>query len=137
MLKSNLPESLHSFRSLLTLIREECKGNIAALSKAAEFLTGKIKESRKGDLDESAAIQSYLSRNLLNRMERCFGTGGNQLAFGDSSKDALIELLRNSVNPTVHFSDPAISHLVKCGVIVRLPANCVCITILCYVSMEC
>ena len=80
MLKSNLPESLHSFRSLLTLIREECQGNIAALSKAAEFLTGKIKESRKGDLDESAAIQSYLSRSV--GMERCFGTGANLLAFG-------------------------------------------------------
>jgi hypothetical protein len=51
-------------------------------------------------------------------MERCFGTGANLLAFGDSPKDALIELLRNGVYATFQSSDPAISHLVKCGVIV-------------------
>ena len=118
VLIANLPESQHSFSSLLTLIREECEGNIAALSKAAEFLTERSKLSSTGELDESAAIQSYLSRSLLNRMDRCFGTEANLIALGDSSKDALIELLRNGSIAKVQHNDPMISHLVKCGVLV-------------------
>lgn len=118
-----LPSVLHSYSNLLEHMVRECAGHIGALRISVDYLAAQLKIVSSTP-SEQTVLDWFFSKNLLLRMERCFG-GLDVLEQNTPSKDVdtvFIGLLAGQVCSCVRKLPPEILHIQKCGVLSSEPS---------------
>lgn len=108
-----LPSKFSTLMTLKKIIANECNGLIGALKISIDYLSATFKYA--ATISEQAAIDAFLSVDLLDKMARCYGEVAPILS-GGNIENVIIHLLADEVVNEIDYPG-GIKELIKYGVL--------------------